>query len=286
MVVTGLMFVGVQATVKAIGDAVPPAEASFLRYFLGLVFLIPMARSLRSARVSKGDWGRFAARGFVQAVGVILWFFAMTQISLAEITAINYLSPIYVTIGAALFLGETLAMRRIVAVMVALLGALIILRPGVREIGAGHLAMLGTSLCFGISYLMAKSLSSRNGPEVVVAMLSVFATIALAPFAVMNWVTPTFGQLAALLLVAAFATGGHYTMTLAFRAAPVSVTQPAAFLQLVWSVILGLLMFDEAIDPWVVLGGVVIVAAISFISWREARSARRSVTPSPLQTKS
>ena len=77
--------------------------------------------------------------------------------------------------------------------------------------------------------------------------------------------------LAPTILVAVFATGGHYTMTLALRAAPVAVTQPVIFLQLVWAVLLGLVLFGEPIDPYVVLGGVIIVCAISFIAWREAR---------------
>lgn len=85
----------------------------------------------------------------MHAVAVMLWFFAMTQIPLAEVTAMNYMTPVYVTLGAALFLGEKLAFRRIAAILVALIGVLIILRPGFREVSSGHLAMLGTALTLG-----------------------------------------------------------------------------------------------------------------------------------------
>jgi drug/metabolite transporter (DMT)-like permease len=78
-----------------------------------------------------------------------------------------------------------------------------------------------------------------------------------------------------MFLVACFATAGHYTMTLAFAAAPLTVTQPATFLQLVWAVILGAVMFGEPIDGWVILGGVVIMASVSFITWREAVAQRK-----------
>ncbi|MGS4947992.1 DMT family transporter [Meridianimarinicoccus sp. RP-17] len=285
MVVTGLCFVGVQATVKAVDDAVPAPEAAFLRFALGIVFVLPALGRLRAARLSRGDWRDFTLRAALHSAGVILWFYAMTRIPLAEVTAMNYLAPVVVTLGAALFLGERLAARRIGAVIVAFGGALVILRPGLRDLDPGHLAMLGAALGLGSSYLMAKYLSGRFGAEVIVAMMSLMVPVALLPVAAAVWVPPSLAVLAALTLTAAFATVGHYTMMLAFRAAPVSVTQPAVFLQLVWSVIVGLALFGEPLDPFVILGGGIIVAAVSFIAWREARRPRPPVTPNPLETK-
>ena len=285
MVVTGLLFVGVIGSVKVLGTRVPAPQAAFLRYLLGLVFFLPVLRPLLRMRADRGTWALLGARGLVHALGVALWFFAMARIPIADVTAMNYLAPVYVTLGAALFLGERLAARRIVAVGVALLGALIILRPGFREIGAGHVAMLFTAVIFGASYLMAKILAARCSAAEVVALLSITVTIGLAPLAAMNWVVPTWEELAILMAVAGFATAGHYTMTLAFRAAPLAVTQPVTFLQLVWAVSLGVLVFGEPLDPWVVLGGMVIVAAVSFISWREAVLKRRALTPPVPATK-
>ncbi|NBB97390.1 MAG: EamA family transporter [Alphaproteobacteria bacterium] len=283
MLLTGLCFVAVTALVKYLGDDLPAAQQAFLRYLLGLVFLIPMWPALRATRITRAALALFGARGFVHALGVILWFYAMTQIPLAEVTAMNYLSPIYVTLGAALFLGEKLALRRIIAVLVAFLGALIILRPGLREVSSGHIAMIGTAIFFAGSYLMAKRMSGQVSASVVVGMLSVTVTICLAPFAFAVWVPPTGAQLLGLLAVAAFATAGHYTMTLAFAAAPVTVTQPVTFLQLVWAVALGALAFGEAVDLFVVLGGVVIMASVLFITWREAvlRKQEKRAVPAP-----
>ncbi|WP_232829361.1 DMT family transporter [Tropicimonas sp. IMCC34043] len=278
MVLTGLCFVAVTAGVKHVGGRVPAIEAAFLRYLFGLVFLIPMWSQLRVARLDRPILGLFVVRGLLQAVAVGLWFFAMTRITMAEVTAMNYLQPVLVTLGAALFLGERLAIRRMMAVVVGLLGVLIILRPGLRPLGSGHLAMLGTSVMFAGSYLIAKRLTGRASPAVIVAMMSLVVTLALTPFALSVWVTPSTGDLMALFLVAAFATGGHYAMMLSFRAAPLAVTQPVTFLQLVWSVALGAIMFGERVDGWVVLGGGLIMGAVSFIAVREARlaSAARS----------
>ncbi len=284
MTVTGVCFIAVTAVVKHAGQDLPAAEAAFLRYLLGLAFLLPFLRILSSVRIAPRDLRLFAGRGVVHTVAVMLWFYAMTQIPIAEVTAMNYLNPVYVTLGAALFLGEPLAARRIGAVAAALCGVVVILRPGFREIETGHLAMLGTAALFGASYLCAKPLSDRYPAILIVAMLSVTVTVGLAPFAWAVWVTPTRLDLAWMFLVAAFAQAGHYAMTRAFAAAPISVTQPVTFLQMVWAVLLGWLVFDEAPDGFVILGGAIIIASVSFIAWREAR-LRRGITPSPLATK-
>jgi len=287
MLTTGLLFVMVTVLVKILGTRIPASEGAFLRYVMGLVFFIPMMGPLwrRAREFDRVTLGLFGLRGLVHTVGVALWFFGMARIPLADVTAINYLSPVYVTLGAAIFLGERLALRRVMAVIAALIGAFIILRPGFREVGAGHLAMLGTGLSFGISYLVAKKVSETCGAGIIVAMLSVTVTIGLAPLAVASWVTPNLMELLILFGVACVATGGHYTMTLAFRAAPLAVTQPVTFLQLVWAVSIGALFFGEPVDMFVVLGGMVIVAAISFISWREAVLKRKALTPAVSATK-
>ena len=285
MLLTGAFFVAVTAVVKYVGDGLPAAEAAFLRYLLGLVFLIPMIPAMRAAKLTPRIWKISAFRGVVHSLGVTLWFYSMTQISIAEVTAMNYLNPVYVTIAAALFLGEKLAFRRILAVVAALVGAMIILRPGFRELNSGHLAMIFTAILFAGSYLSAKLMADEVSPAVVVFMLSVTVTIGLAPMAAVVWVTPTLAQLGWMFLLAALATGGHYTMTLAFAAAPLTVTQPVTFLQLVWAVLLGWLVFGEAVDVWVVLGGVLIIAAITFITWREHVLKRQQITPAPSATK-
>ncbi|MDF1718232.1 MAG: DMT family transporter [Antarcticimicrobium sp.] len=285
MLLTGLCFVGMTALVKFLGPRVPAPEAAFLRYALGLVFLLPVLRPIFNTRFTRRRIGLFAARGILHAGGVMLWFYAMTQIPLAELTALNYLSPVFVTIGAAVFLGEQLAIRRIAAITVALIGAIIILRPGFREVAPGHLAMIGTATVFGGSFLLAKVLADDVPPAVVVSMLSIWVTAGLAPFALAVWVTPTLHELTMLFAVACFATAGHFTMTLALRAAPIMVTQPVTFLQLVWAMALGVVVFGETLDIWVILGAALILVAISFITWREAVVRRRSVTPTTPATK-
>ena len=274
MLLTGLCFVAVTALVKHGAQNLPAAQSACLRYLLGLVFLIPMIGPIRRAHLTRRQLRLSTFRGATHSLGVILWFFAMTRITIAEVTAMNYLSPIYISLGAALFLGERLAARRLIAIALAFTGALIILRPGFREISDGHIAMIATAAFFAASYLIAKRMADEVPPTVVVGMLSITVTIGLLPFALAVWQTPTLAELGWIFLVAVFATAGHYTMTLGFAAAPVTVTQPVTFLQLLWSVLLGALLFGEAVDAWVILGGTVILASSTFITIREAMLRR------------
>jgi drug/metabolite transporter (DMT)-like permease len=153
------------------------------------------------------------------------------------------------------------------------------LRPGLREVTPGHLAQLAATLCFAVSYLFAKRLSALAPPSLVVAVLSVTVAVGLAPIALWVWQPVSGVQLAWLAGVAALATLGHYAMTRAFQAAPLAVTQPVVFLQILWASILGVLVFDEALDGFVILGGALIVAAFNLNIWSEVRRERLDQHP-------
>ena len=149
MLATTASFTAVNVIVHYLGSGLPAAQTSFIRFAWGVLFVLPALWSFGKARYPKQVWGLFALRGVFQAVAVLLWFFAMARIPIADVTAIGYLNPIVVTLGGALLLGEGFAWRRGVAVLVALLGALIILRPGLREVLPGHVAQLGAAVFFG-----------------------------------------------------------------------------------------------------------------------------------------
>lgn len=285
MVLTGLLFVAVTGVVRHLGSDMPAYEAAFIRYAIGLLIILPAFRPLLTQMPDRRLWAYFAGRGFVHAIGVSLWFYAMARIPIAEVTAIGYTAPIFVTIGAALFLGERLQIRRIGAVLAAFVGAVIILRPGFQELLPGQIAQLCAAPLFAASFLLTKKLTGEVQPGLIVAMLSLFCTIFLLPGALMQWRDPTWEEIGWLALTAAFATAGHYTLTQAFRCAPITVTQPVQFLQLVWATILGIVVFSEPLDPWVLLGGAIIVGSATYISHREARLARATRTPPAPATK-
>lgn len=280
MLASGGSFVAVNGLVRWLGTDLPAAQGAFIRFGFSVLFLLPTLLALWGKPFPAGALRLFGLRGLAHMAAVICWFYAMARLPVAEAIAISYLNPILVTLGAALFFGEKLALRRILAVGVAICGALIVLRPGLREVSLGHLAQMGAALFFAVSYLLVKRLSGLVSAAVIVAMMSLTVTLGLLPLALWVWVPVSATQLGALALVAVFATSGHYCMTRAFAVAPLTVTQPVTFLQLLWAALLGALVFAEPVDGFVLLGGGVIIAAISYITFREAVLRRRDLTPS------
>jgi uncharacterized membrane protein len=137
MLLTGLFFVGVTGLVRHLGTDMSPIQAAFIRYAFGFVLMIPVFMRLETLRPSNGILGLYLSRGLLHGIGVSLWFFAMARIPIAEVTALGFTTPIFTTIGAALFLNEKLRIRRIGAVLVAFGGVLFILRPGFEAVADG-----------------------------------------------------------------------------------------------------------------------------------------------------
>lgn len=272
MLVSTLCFVGVNGTVRALGTDLPAAQSAFLRFAFGVVFAGPPLIALLRTGISVPVMKLAALRGVFHIGAVTLWFYAMARLPVAEAVAIGYLTPVLVTLGAVLILGERFGRTHLVAGAAAVAGALVVLQPGVREVASGHLAQIAASVCFAASYLMARQLGRMVGPGAVVALMSAAVTLGLLPLAVAVWVPPTLWHVAGLAFVAALATAAHYAMMRAFAAAPLSVTQPVVFLQIVWATLLGSLAFGEPVDPWVIVGGGIIVAAVSWLTWAEARA--------------
>ncbi|MCB6178387.1 DMT family transporter [Rhodobacter sp. Har01] len=277
MLASGLAFVGVNGVVKHLGTELPAAQAAFIRFGFGVVFFLPMLRPILRSRFPAPVWRLFGWRGVLHVAAVVFWFHAMARVPVAEMSAIAFLNPVIVLVLAGVLLGEPLGLRRAMVVAAALAGTLIVLRPGFREVTEGHLSQIAATVCFAFSYLFAKRLSLIAPAGVVVAVMSVSVTLGLLPLALWVWQPVGAVQLAWLAVVAALASFGHYAMSRAFGAAPLSVTQPVTFLQILWSAALGALAFGEAVDPWVIAGGALIVGAVSLNTWAEARTGRAAL---------
>ena len=275
MLLTGMLFVGVTVAVRYLGTSMNPVQAAFIRYCFGIVLILPLLSRAGVMSLDRDRLGFHALRGLLHGGGVILWFLAMSRIPISEVTALGFTTPIFVTLGAAVFLSERLKPYRVAAVLLGFIGALLILRPGLRVIDIGALAQLGAAPLFACSYLMAKSATRREASSMIVVLLSVFCTLTLALPALLVWRTPTLEELLLLGLTALLATSGHYCMTRALEAAEVSAVQPFTFLQLVWATILGLILFDETPDVWIWIGGAVIVGSATWMAQQEVRSIRQ-----------
>lgn len=269
MVLTTILFVAVTATVRFLEGEVPAPQAAFLRYLIGTLLLTPALVTLIKVKPEKALMNKFILRGLVHSIGVSMWFYAMSVMPVAEVTAIGFLTYIFVSVGASIFLKEKLHKHRLSAILISFIGALIILRPGFKEIGNGQIGMLIATIVFTASYLIAKIVSKERSSSEIVAMLSIFTTIFLFPSAIYVWEPLSIKAFLVLTLTAVIATVGHITMTKAIKLAPMVTTQPILFLQLVWASMVGFFLFDENVDPFVIIGGTIIMICVCYVAYRE-----------------
>ena len=274
MAVPGILFVAVTAIVRHLGTDMNAVQAAFIRYVFGLILLVPILFRIGNFARERKIMGLHAARGVIHGIGVMLWFFAMAKIPIAEVTALGFTAPIFTTLGAAFFLGEKLHLHRVGAVLIGFGGALIVLQPGFQAINIGSIAQLTAAPLFACSFLIAKRLTRTESSPAIVAYLSIFVTLTLLLPALMVWRTPTLIELGWLFAIAACATAGHVTLTQALKSADITVTQPIQFLQLVWATLLGLTLFGEQPEIWTWVGGGIIVASATYIARRETRTRR------------
>ena len=282
MGVAGLIFAVFMAIVRHVGSTIPAPETAFLRYAIGLLFISPVFFRMSLADFRRARLKLHLARGLLHGIGVMAWFYAMSRIPIAEVTALGFTAPVFAVIGAVVFLGEKVRIRRIIAVLMGLVGAVVILQPGAAAIDPGAIAMLVAAPIFAIADLIAKVLTQRESGPALVAYLSVVITLVTLGPAIYVWQWPTPEEWMWLTVTAGLATLGHLCMTEGFRLAEMTAIQPVKFLQLGWSALVGFAVFGEvpAVTTWI--GAAIIVGSITYIAHREAlarRQGRESVEP-------
>ena len=249
---------------------------AFLRYAFGAMFLLPIVfryggqKSLYTERP-----GLHVFRGVIHTVGMMLWFIGLPLTTLAEITALGFTGPIFVTIGAALFLGEDVRLRRWLAVLIGFAGAMIIIRPGFADIGLGAVCILISTPIFSASNLISKALARTDSANTIVIWQHIVIVIGSAPFAVYFWQTPEWGDIAWFLAAGLAGTLGHLCQQRGYQLADITLLQPIGFSSLIWNTLLGFFLFLQQPDIWTFVGAAVIFASATYISHREAvRRAR------------
>jgi len=275
MAASGLCFVMVAVLVRWVGTDLSAPQAAFIRYLFGTLMLAPVFFRIARGELRVNSIRLNLVRGVAHGFAVILWFFAMARIPMAEVTAIGYLTPVVVTVAAAVFLRERFQARRLIAVILGFIGVLVILRPGFQTLSLGQLAQLGTTPLFAASFILTKKLTETESNTVIVAVLSLVCTLTLLVPAAFNWSPVSMYEYGLLFLTAAFATLGHFTLTHAFRCAPIAAVQPVTYLQLIWATLLGVILFGDLVDMYVVLGGAILVLSTTYIAHRESVLAKK-----------
>jgi drug/metabolite transporter (DMT)-like permease len=204
MAATGVLFTLLNSTMKKLSLELDPWLVGFLRYLLGAAVML--APALRFG--VRGLWPNAPRlqllRGTFHAGGMLLWFAALPAVSISELTAIGFAGPIFICLGAAIFLHERMTGARWTAVLVGFCGVLLVLNPfgagGFSGVSKGMLLMLASGPVFAASFLVAKVLTRHDRSDVMVLWQHLVVSLLLLPFAVVLWVMPSPGQWALLVL--------------------------------------------------------------------------------------
>jgi len=270
-IAAGLIFSLLNTQMRVLTFQFDPFQTQFLRYLMGLAVMLPLVlrsgpRAFRPNGLSGQLW-----RGVVHTGGLLFWFAALPHLPIADTTAIGFTTPIFIMIGAALVLREPVVAARWIAAAVGFAGVMIVVYPKLSASGGvWSLAMLISSPLFAASFLITKALTKRDSSEVIVVWQSITVSLFTLPFALIHWQWPTAAQWAIFLVCGLLGSTGHWCLTNAYRLADISATQGVRFLDLVWALVLGYLVFGDRPSASTIAGGCVIFGATVWIARREA----------------
>ncbi len=272
MVAGGVLFSLLNTMARGLSMQLDVYQPQFVRYLMGILVILPWVyrdgwQAYKPVNIKGQFW-----RGGVHTVGLILWFTALPQIPLADMTAIGFTGPIFIMLGAAWFLGETMRRDRWIAAMIGFVGVLVVVLPKMSGTGGWYnLVMLASAPVFAASFLITKALTRYEKPGVIVLWQAITVTVLSLPMALPNWQIPTLWQWLGFALTGVFGTLGHYCLTRAFVIVDISATQSLRFLDLVWASLLGWLIFGDVPSQSTWLGAAVILGATVWIARREGR---------------
>ena len=280
MLLAGVLFSGMSATVKTLGARYDIFEVAFFRCLFGLVTVTPfmLREGVSSLRTKRPVM--HLARGVLAAGSMFCGFYALTHLTLADATAIGFTKPMFLIVLAYFWLGESVRWRRWSATAIGFCGVLVMVRPGLDQTDiALALGVFGTFL-ISIVVVLVKKLSASERQTTMLFYFGLTTTAAMAVPAMMFWRTPTLPDLGLLCLLGFLGATAQSLTFRAYRAGEATVVVPFDYGRLIFAGIFGYVLFAEVPDRWSVAGAVIIVGATVYIAWREAQFGR---APTPNQ---
>lgn len=276
ILIATFFFSTTNAIIRALSSELPPVEIAFFRSLFGMLLLLPLAvwYGLNSIKTKRPEL--HLARGVLHAVSMILWFVALSMVSLAEAAALEFAAPIMATIIAILFLGEVARMRRLIALAVGIIGVFIVVRPGFETVSWGQILVLISVALWAGCQLIIRELGRTDSAFVQGFYTVVIFVPITAVVAIPVWVWPTWVELGVSFIIALSSTIGIWFYGEAFRRAEMTAILPLESTKLIWGVLYGLVLFAEEPEILTLIGGVVIFAAAAYITFREAQLARQA----------
>lgn len=254
--------------IKSLGGTVSVFEMGFFNtVFAGcfLFFLKPAGEHWR------GFWNMerpFAVhmRAIIAVVAGMLGVFAFTNIPMAEVYAIVFLAPLFVTLLAMVVLGEQVGPCRWAAVVAGFVGILLVVKPGFRELELGHFAALIVAFLAAVMVILMRSLAREKQTSMLGAVI-VYGLVlnGIAALVTSGVSMPEWRTLAVLVAIGACTAGGHRLQLLSTRLSPANLIAPTHYSQMIWAVLIGAIFFAEYPD-WISIVGLVIIAASGLLT--------------------
>lgn len=239
-------------------------EIMAYRSLFGIVVVLAVARAAGTLhQVNTGTMGLHLGRNICHFAGQNLWFFALTAIPLAQVFALEFTGPIWVLLLSPLFLGERLTPIRMLSGLIGFAGILIVTRPSPGAIDIGTIAAAAAAIGFAGSAICTKLLTRRQSLTTILFwMVTLQALMGLAcAGADGRMALPGLSNLPGLAVISLGGLGAHFCLTRALSLAPAGVVMPVDFLRLPLIAVIGYLVYQEQIDPWVFVGGAIIFVA-------------------------
>ena len=270
-----LLFVVMHGAIRNIANQVDPFEIAFFRNLFGLVFLGPVflrygLTPLRTQQFRLHFW-----RAVINLINMVAFYFGLALTPLAEATALNFTAPLFATLLATVFLGETFRIRRTVALAVGFAGAIVILRPGVDAINPGSLFVIFAAVLWGGIMIMIKIMARTESSLTITAWVLILMTVMSFPPALFVWEWPTPVQFGWLAFIAVTGTIGQLMLAQALKEAEATSIMPIDFFRLIWAAAIGYLAFTEIPDVFTWAGGIMIFGSATYIAFREKQLHRQ-----------
>jgi drug/metabolite transporter (DMT)-like permease len=267
---------GQNTLIRFLGDSgMHPFEIAFFRCVFGFLTAAPLViwqeRTWPRTRAAKP----LVFSGLFHFTAMICFFTGVTLIPLNESAALTFAGPLFATIGAALFLRETVRARRWFAIVIGFVGVLIVLRPGAVPVSLGAALVLFSNMSFAGVSLLVKKMSATERTATVVFYQSLIVMTLTCPLAIWMWTSPSLFSLLLLAALGALCTAGWLCFTRAFALADASAILPLEFTRLPFVALLAYIVFGEVPDEWTWIGAAVIFSATLYIAHREHAAHRR-----------
>ena len=274
LMIVGAAFVASQNAMIRIASAeIHTFEIVFFRNLFGLAVMLPLLMRRGSTMLRISHPKTLFLMSVCHLGGMVCYFLAIAYLPLADVIALSFSKPLFVTLGAALILAEVVRARRWSAVFVGLLGVFIVLQPGVTAISPYAFVVLAGTVLGAATSLMIKRLTRRETVTSIVWYQAQFATILSLPLCLLHWRMPDVTAWLLLLAIGALGTLSWLAATRALALIDASAAAPFEFLRLPFAALIAYLLFAEVpkLSTW--LGGAVIFAAAIYIAHREAKAA-------------